>query len=485
MSDDEVMNIDSMPGMNAYSGADLARPLSVLVLEPNDEAARVCIESFSRRGWLVNQAHTFKEALGFVQDRSYEVAIIEVMLPDVVGTDAWNSIRKLSPNTIGIITTSSPSLRASINPVEPGVISFLLKPFDVDVVADLITQALENQQKVFKDQRLEQQLSGLSALLAGISRAPASKIITTALAYFPSILRADSVIVYTLNEDRSLSMQWQEDRTPAELEWIRSRSEFIQGIVVQAIDSRKPVVVGVPQETEQRQALRAPFDVELGTIVIMPLSGANQTYGALAVLDKNDSEYSLSAAEVELVELVAQSIGLALDHAQPALPAAPEGMLGELGGRLTWAYLDRYLEMEVARSNRYKRPFSFLLIDIANLRKYDELKGNNSRGEILESVLALARRQLRGSDVIGCLPNQEIAILLPETDDSNARTVAQRLTQAIETRLSGEIEGLRPVLKTQIVQPSQGVTSLEDLLKPTKIRPRRHGNRAQPKRGLN
>ncbi len=280
-------------------------------------------------------------------------------------------------------------------------------------------------------------------------------------------------------------MQWQEDRTPAQLEWIRSRSEFIQGIVVQAIDSRKPVVIGVPQETEQRQALRAPFDVELGTIVIMPLSGANQTYGALAVLDKNDSEYSLSAAEVELVELVAQSIGLALDHAQPALPAAPEGMLGELGGSLTWAYLDRYLEMEVARSNRYKRPFSFLLIDIANLRKYDELKGNNSRGEILESVLALARRQLRGSDVIGCLPNQEIAILLPETDDSNARTVAQRLTQAIETRLSGEIEGLRPVLKTQIVQPSQGVTSLEDLLKPTKIRPRRHGNRAQPKRGLN
>jgi diguanylate cyclase (GGDEF)-like protein len=472
-----AMNVDTLSRVKVYSGAELARPLSVLFLEPNDESAKASIEAFTRRGWLVNQAHTFMEALGLVQDRSFDVAIIEMMLPDVVGTDAWNYIRKLSPNTTGIITTSSPSLRASINPVEPGVISFLLKPFDVDLVGDLITQALENRQQVFKDQRIEKQLSGLSAVLSSVSLAPGSQVISTALAHIPAVLRADSVFAYELNEDKSLTLQWPEDYTPAQLEWIQSRSEFIQDLVARAIDTLQPIVIGVPREPERGQAVPLPFDVELGAVAIVPLIGETQTYGALAVIDKNDSEHSLAAAEVELIRIVAQSVALALDHAQSAKLALSERMPSQVGVSYARGYLERFVELEIARQKRYNRPFSFLLIDIVNLRQYDEMNGAKSRGETLQSVLTFTRRQLRGSDVIGCLTNKEIAILLPETDDAKAQMIANRLTQAIETRLSREIGGLQPELTTKVVKPPLEAKSLEDLLKPRKVKMRKHGQK--------
>ncbi len=95
-----------------------------------------------------------------------------------------------------------------------------------------------------------------------------------------------------------------------------------------------------------------------------------------------------------------------------------------------WFFL-RWLNYELMRAERYKRPLSICLITIDQLPSYAEQFGQEAVLEILVAVSKTITSTIREVDIPARDPDGGFAILFPETNFSGITTVANRLCPAI------------------------------------------------------
>ena len=90
-------------------------------------------------------------------------------------------------------------------------------------------------------------------------------------------------------------------------------------------------------------------------------------------------------------------------------------------------------EAEMARSSRYGKPLSILMVDIDRFKEINDAYGHPAGDRVLQSLCATCKIVLRAFDIVGRWGGDEFAILLPETPPVTAAQVAERLRGAIES----------------------------------------------------
>ena len=143
----------------------MSEPVRILWLDPNSADVTTYSPALASRGWTVDAAKSSLEAVALAQTCVYDVAIIDVMLPDGMGTEAWSHLKALQPDLVGIMTTSSRSLRTSIQAFSPGILTYLLKPLAMDAVCNMIARVNEYRTLALEARRAGEQLAMLGALL--------------------------------------------------------------------------------------------------------------------------------------------------------------------------------------------------------------------------------------------------------------------------------------------------------------------------------
>ena len=94
----------------------------------------------------------------------------------------------------------------------------------------------------------------------------------------------------------------------------------------------------------------------------------------------------------------------------------------------------RFVELlgaEIERANRHGRALSLVLFDVDRFKQVNDTYGHAAGDAALRSLAAVAKAQLRRSDVLGRLGGEEFALLLPETGGDGALQVAERLREAV------------------------------------------------------
>ncbi|MCC6175460.1 MAG: diguanylate cyclase [Chloroflexi bacterium] len=89
--------------------------------------------------------------------------------------------------------------------------------------------------------------------------------------------------------------------------------------------------------------------------------------------------------------------------------------------------LDRLIVMEMARSRRYDRAFSFVLVGVEDWAAVRTERGSKGAAALLAALAASTRRVLRTVDSIGLHGDGLLAILLPETGLDGARVVVDKV----------------------------------------------------------
>ena len=111
--------------------------------------------------------------------------------------------------------------------------------------------------------------------------------------------------------------------------------------------------------------------------------------------------------------------------------ATTDGMT-ELSNRRQF---DKAMKSEFARYQRYFRPLSLLVIDVDHFKAINDRLGHEAGDIVLKAVANLCAGVRRESDLVARIGGEEFAILLPETDESAALVVAERLRGLIENNL--------------------------------------------------
>lgn len=89
-------------------------------------------------------------------------------------------------------------------------------------------------------------------------------------------------------------------------------------------------------------------------------------------------------------------------------------------------------ELEVARSQRYLRPMSLLMLDMDHFKSVNDAHGHDVGDMALITVVKVISGIMREQDICGRLGGEEFGLLLPETNKDQALYVAEKVRAEVE-----------------------------------------------------
>ncbi len=100
----------------------------ILIVDDDRAILRVLRRVLEKNGYSVDTAETAAEALDKLRSSHYDLALIDVILPDMKGTDLLAKAKAELKQTVKFIITGYPSAEAGAKAREGGADAFILKP---------------------------------------------------------------------------------------------------------------------------------------------------------------------------------------------------------------------------------------------------------------------------------------------------------------------------------------------------------------------
>jgi diguanylate cyclase (GGDEF)-like protein len=135
--------------------------------------------------------------------------------------------------------------------------------------------------------------------------------------------------------------------------------------------------------------------------------------------------------ERELLDVYARFAATVLDTAtalENASWRADHDPLTELNNRRR---LTAELERQLSHTARYGRSGALLMIDLDNFKLVNDSHGHAAGDRLLKAIAQALSTRVRTTDVVARLGGDEFAVILPETDATGARIVAESLAERL------------------------------------------------------
>ena len=120
---------------------------SVLIVDDDVKIREMLSNILTDKGYSVTSVGRGKEAIAESFKQLFNLALIDICLPDMEGTELLTKLRKTEPRMIKIIITGNATLDNSIDAANKGVDGFIVKPFDPKKLIKLIESKLKEQQE--------------------------------------------------------------------------------------------------------------------------------------------------------------------------------------------------------------------------------------------------------------------------------------------------------------------------------------------------
>ncbi len=124
------------------------------------------------------------------------------------------------------------------------------------------------------------------------------------------------------------------------------------------------------------------------------------------------------------------------------------------------------LTRELERSQRSGKPCSVVIVDIDRFKKVNDTYGHHLGDEVLVAVARELQEHMRAYDLAARFGGEEFVLLLPETDKSQAVSIAERIRASVEAMtFGGKLEPLMLTITAGVATfPAIELKSADDLI---------------------
>jgi len=127
---------------------------SVLIVDDEAGIRKLLTTALNENGFSSDSAENGAEAIKKANERYYNLALIDIMLPDINGVELLAKFKPTRPRTRKIIMTGNPSLQNAVEALNKGADAYLMKPLDIAKVLATLEEQL-GKQKEQKDTMLK------------------------------------------------------------------------------------------------------------------------------------------------------------------------------------------------------------------------------------------------------------------------------------------------------------------------------------------
>src|SRR3972149_3000746 len=118
----------------------MAPTKTILVVDDDKSIQRTFTRILQKNGYEIDAAETGKEAIEKADTRHYDLALLDIRLPDMDGTDLLAPKKKQLQNTIKIMITGFPLMAPAVTALDVVAESYLLNPAKSEGVLMLIEE---------------------------------------------------------------------------------------------------------------------------------------------------------------------------------------------------------------------------------------------------------------------------------------------------------------------------------------------------------
>ncbi|MDH5374446.1 MAG: response regulator [Candidatus Bathyarchaeota archaeon] len=128
----------------------------ILVVDDDRSVRKVLTAILEDEGYSVESVSTAKKAIERTRRKVYNLALIDIRLPDMEGIELLTKMKDTTPKMRKIIITGYPTLQNAVESVNRGADAYILKPFDMENVLKTIEEELRKQheEKKYSQQKV-------------------------------------------------------------------------------------------------------------------------------------------------------------------------------------------------------------------------------------------------------------------------------------------------------------------------------------------
>ena len=119
----------------------------IIIVDDDENIRKVLMAILEDKGYDMEAVGTAREAIKKTDKKFYNLALIDIRLPDMEGIDLLMKIRDTTPRMRKIIITGYPTLQNAVDAVNRGADGYITKPFDVERVLNTISEQLRKQEQ--------------------------------------------------------------------------------------------------------------------------------------------------------------------------------------------------------------------------------------------------------------------------------------------------------------------------------------------------
>ena len=120
---------------------------SILIVDDNEGILETLSAILDEKGYRTDTAKTGMEAIEKAKTNFYNVALLDIKLPDIEGTKLLIKIEENSPRMVKIMITGYPTLENAVEALQGGADDYVMKPVDPENLIKKIEEKLKKQKE--------------------------------------------------------------------------------------------------------------------------------------------------------------------------------------------------------------------------------------------------------------------------------------------------------------------------------------------------
>jgi len=123
---------------------------SILIVEDDTSIRQTLSLILQQRGYNTDTAENGQEAIKKSKAKFFNLALLDIKLPDMEGTKLLTTMHENTPKMMKIMITGYPSLENATEALNLGADAYIIKPVKPEKLLALIQEKLEEQRRAEK-----------------------------------------------------------------------------------------------------------------------------------------------------------------------------------------------------------------------------------------------------------------------------------------------------------------------------------------------